>query len=105
MTLGGEMDDAVDVFVLHQFQDTFEVADVHADKAIVGLFLDVLEVGEVACIGQFVEVDNLIVGIFVHKKANNMAADKAGATRDDDVSFISHDVFLFAAFAEVSKLP
>jgi hypothetical protein len=34
-----------------------------------------------------------------------MAADKAGATRDDDVSFISHDVFLFAAFAEVSKLP
>ena len=87
MALGGEVDDAIDMFILHQFIDPFKVADVHLDKAVVRLVLYVLQVGEVAGIGQLVEVDDLIFGIFVHKKTNNVTADETSATGDDDGSF------------------
>ncbi len=85
MALGGEVDDAVDVFVLHQFVDTVEVADVHLDELVVGLALDVLEVGQVAGVGQFVEVDDFILGVLVDKEPYHMASDETGSAGDDDV--------------------
>ncbi len=90
MALGGEVDDAVDVLFLHQLVDAIEITDVHLDELIVGLVLDVLEVGEVAGIGQLVEVDDLVFRVFVDEKSNDMAADEACATSDDDVSFVVH---------------
>ena len=69
MTLGGQMDDAVDVVLFHQLPDRVEVADVGLHEGIVGLVLDVLEVGQVSCVCQLVEVDDVILRIFVHEKS------------------------------------
>ena len=87
MALSGKMDDAIDLFILHQLVNTVEVANVHADELIVGLVLDVLQVGKVAGIGQLIEINNLIIRIFVYKKANDMASDESSTASDDDISF------------------
>ena len=88
MALGSEMDDTVNLLVLHQLIERVEVADVHLDKLIVWLVLDVLEVGKITCICQLVEVDDAIVGILVHEEANDMRADKACAASNNYISFI-----------------
>ena len=103
MALGGEVDDAVDVFVLHQLVDTLEVAYVHLDEAIIRLVLDVFQVSEVAGVGQLVEVDDLVFRIFVDEEADDVAADEAGAASNDDGSFRTHD-FCFFSNTDLSDL-
>ena len=70
MTLSGEMDNAIHLLVLHQLVESIEITDIHLHKLIVGLVLDVLQVCQITCIGKFVEVDDVIVGILVHKQAD-----------------------------------
>ena len=67
MALGGQMDDAVHLFLLHQLVHTVEVADVHLHKLIVGLILHVFQVGQIARIGELIEVDDMIFRVLVHK--------------------------------------
>ena len=81
-----EVDDAIDLLVLHQLVDAVEVADVHPDELVVGFVLDILQIGQVAGVGQLVQVDDSVIGVFVHEEANNMAADEAGAAGDDEGS-------------------
>ena len=88
MALGSEMDDTVNLLVLHQLIESIEVADVHLDKLIIGLVLDVLEVGKITGIRQLVQVDAFVLWIFVHKEANHMRADKACAASNNYISFI-----------------
>ena len=84
MTLGGEVYDTIHLLLLHQFVECVEVADVHLHKLIVRLVLDVLEVGEVACISQFVEIDDVVVGILVHEQSHYMTSNKSGTAGDND---------------------
>ena len=93
MALCSEMDDTVNLLVLHQLIESVEVADVHLDKLIIGFVLDVLEVGKITCIRQLVEVDDAIVGILVHEEANDMRANKSGTASDNDILHIR--LFLF----------
>ena len=59
VALGSEMDDAIHLVVLHQLQHQVEITDIALNESIVRLVLDVLEVSQVACICQLVEVDDL----------------------------------------------
>ena len=88
MALGSEMDDTVYLLVLHKLIESIEVADVHLDKLVVWLVLDVLEVGKITCIRQLVEVDDFIIWIFVHEEANDMRANKSGSASNNYISFI-----------------
>jgi hypothetical protein len=89
MTLGCEMDDAVHVLILNELEHVLEVADVHADKLVVRLVFNVLQVGKVASVGEFVEVDDLILGIFIDEQTDYVRADEAGAAGDDDAMHVS----------------
>ena len=84
MALGCEVDDTIDLLVLHQLVERVEVADVHLHKLVIGLVLDVLEVGQVAGVRQFVEVNDVILGVLVHEQA---PSNKACATSNNDCSF------------------
>jgi len=79
MALGSEMDDTVYLLLLHQLVESIEVADVHLHELVVGLLLDVLQVGQITGISEFVEVDDVIIGVLVHEKAHHVAPDKACA--------------------------
>ena len=95
MAFGGQVDDAVHVVFLHELHDAVEVADVRLDEGVVRAVLDVLQVGQVAGVGQFVEVDDVIVRIFVHEQAHHVAADEPGAAGDDDVTLEFHVLLSF----------
>ena len=59
VALGSKMDDAIHLVVLHLLQYLVEIADIALNESIVRLVLNVLEVSQVACVCQLVEVDDL----------------------------------------------
>ena len=81
MALGSEMDDAIHLVVLHQFQHQVEITDITLYESIVRLVLDVLEVSQVTSVSQLVEIDDVILRIFVHEKSNYVRADETSTAR------------------------
>ena len=67
MALSSQMDDAIHLLVLHQLVESIEVADIHLHKLVVRFVLNVFQISQITGIGQLVEVDNVVVGILVHK--------------------------------------
>lgn len=90
MAFGRQVDDAVDAVLLQQREDRFKIADVGLYERVVRGFFDVFQVGQIAGIGQFVQVDNVVVGIFVDKQTHHVGADKTGASGDEDMTFFLH---------------
>ena len=80
-----EVDYAVDLILPDDASHPVEVCYVGLDEGIVGSVLYVTEVGEVAGIGQLVEVYDTVVGIFVYEEADYMGADESGAACYEDV--------------------
>ena len=93
MALGGKVDDAVDFVFGDYAAHLVEVGDVGLHEGVVGSVLDVLQVGEVAGVREFVEVDNTVVGIFVDEEAHHVAAYEACAAGYEYVAF--HCAFRF----------
>ena len=81
------MYDTVNVLFLDQCRDCFKVAYIHLHEPVVRSVLDVAEVGKVAGVCEFVNIDDAVVGVFVDKEPYNVAADEAGATGYEYVSF------------------
>ena len=65
MALGGKVYDAVNLIFPYDAAHLVKVGYVGLNERVVWLVLDILEVGKVACISQFVEVDDMVVGILV----------------------------------------
>jgi hypothetical protein len=78
------VDNAIDIMLLHQGQYGIEITDVGLDKCVVWRILNIGKICQIAGIGQFVEVDDVVVRIFVYKEANYVAADKSGTAGNDD---------------------
>lgn len=87
MTFGSQMDYAVDIVASDKIHHGVEITDVLALEHIVGSILDVAEIGEIAGVCEFVDIDDSIFRIFVDKKTDNVGADKSGASGDYDVAF------------------
>ena len=87
MAFGCQMDDTIDLLILHQLVESVEVANIHLHELVVWLILNVPEISQVACIGKLIEVDNVVLRVLVYKKADYMRADEAGTTSDYYVSF------------------
>ena len=86
VALGGEVDDGVDAG--DELGDEVGVADVALDEAVAlgeRRAVDVAQVVEVAGVGQLVEVDDLVVVVRRQEMADEVAADEAGAARDQDL--------------------
>ena len=96
MALCSKVDDTVHLLILHQLIERLEVADVHLHKPVVRSVLDILQVGEIAGICQFIDVDYLIVGIFVYKQPDNMTSDESGSPGNYYRSAITHDTKLIS---------
>ena len=80
-----EVDDTVDMLILHELVESVEVADVHLHELVVRLPFDVLEIRKVARVGKLIEVDNPVFRVLVHEQTNDMASDKACAAGNDDI--------------------
>ena len=87
MAFGRQVDHSVDRMAGEQVAEQFPIADVALDEAVIGPVLDLFQVGEVARIGQLVEVHDQVVGIGVHQPAHHVRADETGAAGNEDVAF------------------
>ena len=65
--------------------DERKVADICLDEGVVRLVLNIFEVGQVACIGQGIQIDDVVLRIFIHEETNNMGTDEAGTAGNEDV--------------------
>ena len=79
MALRCKVDDAVHMLLAHQGAEPLEVAHVHPHEPVVRTLLDVLQIGQISCVGQLVQVDYPVFRILVHEKAHNMAPYEARA--------------------------
>lgn len=77
MAFSRQMDDTVYMVLLHDFLHFLVVADIGFDESVVRLVFDVLQIGQVTGVGQFIQVDNVILGIFVDEQTDYMAADES----------------------------
>ncbi len=84
VALGGEVYHAGHMFFLHEGVDGVEVADVGAHKTVVRFLFNIFQVGEVAGVGQFIDIDDAVLWVFVDKESNHMAADKPGPARNNN---------------------
>ena len=85
VALGSEMDDAIHLVVLHQFQHQVEITDIALNESIVWLVLDVLEVCKVASVCELIDVDDVVFWILVYKQSYHMRAYKSSTARDNDI--------------------
>ena len=106
MALGGKVNNAVDIVLLHDGAHALEVADVGLHEGVVRLVLDVLKVSEVAGISERIEVDDFVLGVLVDKKSDDMRTDEAGSSCDKNMSTLLHtqltNLFYFLTSARVA---
>ena len=72
------------IFVKHTAH-LVKIGYVGLDETVVRSVLDVFEIGKISCVGQLVEVDYQIVGIFVDKSLHVVAYESC-STGDKNAS-------------------
>ena len=77
MALCCKVNDTVDLLILHQLVESFKVADIHLHELVVWLILNILQVGEITCVGELIEVNYVILWILIYKKTYYVATNKA----------------------------
>jgi hypothetical protein len=82
MALGSQVNHAVDLKGFKNRLNDIEVANIRLHKPVIGLSFQILQIGEVAGIGQLIKVNNLIAGILIDKQSHYMGADEAGTSCD-----------------------
>ena len=85
VALGGEVNDAIYIVLLHDGAHALEVADVGLHEGVVRLALNILQVGQVTGIGEGIQVNNFVLGVLVDEETYNVRADEAGAACDENV--------------------
>ncbi len=61
VALSGEMYDSVDFVVLDDAAHFIKIGDISFHKCIVGAILDILKVGEVAGVCEFIEIEDMVL--------------------------------------------
>ena len=84
MRLGSQMYDAVHPLLFQKGGYAAEIADVHLHETIVRPVRDIIEVGEIPGVCQFVDIDNPAIRIFADKKPDYVRADEACPAGDED---------------------
>ena len=95
MAFGRKVDYAVDGIFAEDGLHGFEVADVGPFEDVVGTLFHVAQVLQIAGIGQLVEADDPVIGVFFDEKAYYVAPDEACAARDQDIAFHASLAFVF----------
>ena len=82
MALGGKVDDVVEIVLLEQALHQFLVADVALHEHMAGVTLHVLQVFQVAGVGQLIQVDQQDLRVFLEHIMHKVGTNKTGAAGD-----------------------
>ena len=90
MRFGGQVDDRVYLKTAEKGFDQLGIGDVALDKAVVGRLFDILQVLQIAGVGQFVQIEDPIMRVLVHKMSDHMRTNKTGSSSYQNGSNLSH---------------
>lgn len=90
-----EVDDSIDLILAHDGADRVNVTDVCLDESIIRTILYVMEIGEVSGVCELVQIDDMVVRIFIDEKTDHMTAYEAGTAGNDYAPFEIHNLFKF----------
>ncbi len=82
MALGGKVDNIIEIILLEQAFHQLLVADIALHEHMTGVALHVLQVLQVACVGQLIQVDQQDLRVFLEHIMHKVGADKTGAAGD-----------------------
>ena len=82
VALGSEVNNAVDIVLLHDGAHALEVTYISLHKSVIRLVLDIFQVSEIAGIGEGVEVNDFVLRVLVDEETNNVGTDEAGTACD-----------------------
>ena len=94
MGFGRKVYHTVHLFLAHKRKYLLELAYIQFHEAVVGPVLYVFQVGQVACVGEFVHIDYAAFRILVHEKTHDVRAYEARTSRDDDAFSSGHFVLV-----------
>ena len=78
------MNDRVRLFRREDVFNSFAIADIGLDELVAGQMIDGLEIFEVARVGEFIEVDDLVGPVVQERHAHETGADEACAAGNDE---------------------
>lgn len=90
-----EVDDSIDLILTHDRADRVNVTDVCLDESIIRTILYVMEIGEVSGVCELIQIDDMVVRIFIDEKTDHMTAYEAGTAGNDYAPFEIHNLFKF----------
>jgi len=91
MALGSKVDDVIEIVLLEQAFHQLLIADIALHEHMAGVALHVLQVFQVACIGQLIEVDQQDLRVLLEHIMHKVGADKTG-TAGDQIGFHNNKV-------------
>jgi hypothetical protein len=103
MALSGKVDDIIEIVLCKQALHQFLVADVALHEHMAGVALHVLQVLQIAGIGQLIQVDQQDLGVLLEHIVNKVGADKTGAA-GDQIFFHRFILPQFSGFIFLGKL-
>ena len=86
MALGGKVDDVVEIVLCKQALHQLLVADIALHEHMAGVALHVLQVFQIARIGQLIQIDQQDLRVFFEHIVHKVGTDKTG-TAGDQIGF------------------
>ena len=86
MALGGKVDDVVEIVLCKQALHQLLVADVALHEHMAGVALHVLQVFQIARVGQLIQIDQQDLRVFFEHIVHKVGTDKTG-TAGDQIGF------------------
>ena len=82
MALGGKVDDVVEIVLCKQALHQLLIADIALHEHMAGVALHVLQVFQIACVGQLIQIDQQDLRVFFEHIVHKVGTDKTGAAGD-----------------------
>lgn len=79
-TICSEMHDGIDLFFAQKCGNRTRIRNAPMDKTILFLAGDLLQIGQIAGIGQRVKHDDFVLRILIHPVLHEISTNKPGAT-------------------------
>ena len=80
-----QMYHTINIILFKKLYYSLKVTNISFYKSIIRLLFNVCQIGQIPRISQLVEIDDAVVGVFGDEKPHDMAPDKTGAARYQNV--------------------
>ena len=85
MTFCRQMNDSINPVFCKYLLHLFKITDIRLDKGIIRSIFDILQICQIAGIGQFIQIDNVVIGIFGNEQANHMRSYKTSTSCNQNI--------------------